>query len=183
MPSRGIGERPSSRRGRVALLGVGSVENDMLSVAGRAELEQADVVLADSDVPPRLLELARGRLQVADKSDESTLSLDKQPLNIAALESLRRGERVVRLKSSDPFLYGRGGAELHFFRSHGFEPRLVIGACSPLVAPPVAGLPVARRGIAEQLCVVSGYTRSGALPDVPQYRLADSNLIVSMNFQ
>jgi siroheme synthase len=170
---------PSSRRGRLALVGVGTGDADMLSIAGRAELELADVVLADDYVPPKLLDLARGRVAVAEKRDESTLPLAEQMLNVMALDALGRGERVVRLKSGDPYLYARGGEELLFFRSHGYEPRLVTGACAPLVAPDVAGLAVTKRGSAEQLHVVSAYTRNATLPELPAF-VAARTLVVML---
>ena len=40
-------------------------------------------------------------------------------LNDWCLDALGQGKTVVRLKIGDPFLFGRGGEEVLFFRKHG----------------------------------------------------------------
>ena len=57
-------------------------------------------------------------------------------LNQTALSAARAGKRVVRLKSGDPFIYGRGGEEVLFFRAHGVEAAVVPGCTS---VSPTAG--------------------------------------------
>lgn len=61
---------------------------------------------------------------------------------------------MVRLKSGDPFLYGRGGEELVYFRSHGFEPTVMPGVSSAFAAPALAHIGVTHRGVADQVLSV-----------------------------
>jgi len=158
----------TTRRGRIALVGAGPGDVDLLTVGGKREIEEADVVLADELVAPSILALARGRVLVADKHERGQ-DPGQQRLNVAALDALRRGERVVRLKSGDPFLYGRGGEELTFFRANGFEARVLPGVSSALAAPALAEISVTHRGVADQLLILAAHGRGGALPDIPAY--------------
>jgi siroheme synthase len=125
-----------------------------------------------------------------DSHTTCTQDPGQQRLNIAALDALRRGERVVRLKSGDPFVYGRGGEELTFFRANGFEARVLPGVSSALAAPALAEISVTHRGVADQvlracvractsrvshcwrltqLLILAAHGRGGALPDIPTY--------------
>lgn len=51
------------------------------------------------------------------------------------LEGLNEGKVVVRLKIGDPFVFGRGGEEVLWFRERGFEPIVIPGISSALAAP------------------------------------------------
>ena len=144
---------PFNPNGSIALVGAGLGGVDLLTVGAHRELEQADLVLADELVAPEVLALSRGRILVANKHERGQ-DPGQQTLNVAALAALSRGERVVRLKSGDPFLYGRGGEELIFFRAHGYEPRVQPGIASAIAAPGLAEIPVTQRGVASQLLVL-----------------------------
>lgn len=87
----------------------------------------------------------------------------------AALEGALDGKRVVRLKSGDPFIYGRGGEEVLFFRKHGIECHVVAGISSVIAGPMAMGVPVLMRGFADQLYVGTGSTRGDKPPEVPEY--------------
>ena len=54
----------------------------------------------------------------------------QEELLTLGLEALRRGEKVVRLKQGDPYIFGRGGEEFNFSRNMGSNQRLCLG--SPL---------------------------------------------------
>lgn len=150
-------------------MGAGPGDVDLLTVRGKRELEEADVVLADELVAPSILALAvRGTVIVADKHERGQ-DPGQQRLNVAALDALRRGARVVRLKSGDPFVYGRGGEELAFFRANGYEASVVPGVSSAFAAPAMAQISVTHRGVADQVLVLAAHGRGGALPDIPPF--------------
>jgi uroporphyrin-III C-methyltransferase len=90
-------------------------------------------------------------------------------VNGLGLAALQRGKRVVRLKVGDPYLYGRGGEEVAFYRAHGFEPRVIPGVCTALAAPCAAGIPVTHRGAANQVLLSTGQGRGGSFPDLPPF--------------
>jgi uroporphyrin-III C-methyltransferase len=68
---------------------------------------------------------------------------------------------VVRLKSGDPFLFGRGAEEMRFLREQGIPVGLVPGISSALAVPALAGVPVTHRGLSNAVTIVSGRCRGG----------------------
>lgn len=64
----------TSRKGRIALVGAGPGDVDLLTVGGMRELQEADLVVADELVAPSILALVRGKIIVADKHERGQVS-------------------------------------------------------------------------------------------------------------
>jgi uroporphyrin-III C-methyltransferase len=80
----------------------------------------------------------------------------------------RRGERVVRLKGGDPFVFGRGGEEAEHLRAAGVEVEVVNGIPSGLAAATALGVPWTLRDRARGVMLVTGHAREGgAAPHWP----------------
>lgn len=174
---------PGLRRpARIRLVGAGPGDPELLTVAARRALEDADLVLADRLIPEAVLGLVRGELRIADKPAGGDADAGQAALDQAGLAALRAGKDVVRLKIGDPFLFGRGGEEVAFYRRHGFEPELVPGLSSALAAPVLAGIPTTLRGVADRVVVATGLGRKGTRPDLPAYR-SDTTLVLLMAVQ
>ena len=154
----------------ITLVGGGPGAPELLTLAGLAALRSADVVISDLIAPPELRALAppSAAFHVADKVPGNADSAQAS-VNATGLAALLQGKRVVRLKVGDPFLYGRGGEEVAFFRSHGFEPRVIPGVSAALAAPCSVGIPVTHRGAANQLLISTGQGRGGGFPDLPPW--------------
>ena len=69
---------------------------------------------------------------------------------------------MVRLKGGDPFVFGRGGEELHACRVAGVDVAVVPGISSALAVPVLAGIPLTQRGVSSSVLVSSGH--AGAEP-------------------
>lgn len=83
-----------------------------------------------------------------------------------------------QLKQGDPMLYGRGGEEVLYFRSRGFEPLVLPGVSSALAAPTFAGIPVTQRGAAESLIICTGVGRKGKSVTLPAYERSRTVVIL-----
>ncbi|KAH8908063.1 uroporphyrin-III C-methyltransferase [Coniochaeta sp. PMI_546] len=165
-------QSPSARLGRIILAGSGPGHPDLLTRATHKAIMSADVILADKLVPSGVLDLIPRRTTVhiarkfpgnADRAQEELLSL--------ALAAVREGKTVLRLKQGDPFVYGRGGEEVEFFRREGMAGRVVVlpGVTSALSAPLFAGVPVTQRDVADQLLVCTGTGKKGVPPAPPEW--------------
>lgn len=93
---------PSSQLGAaVYFVGAGPGDPNLLTLKAHLLLSQADVVLvADSLVPPQVLQIARSDAEVI-----GTAELTLEAMLPLMIERVRSGKSVVRLQSGDPSLY------------------------------------------------------------------------------
>ncbi|KAK8927204.1 Uroporphyrinogen-III C-methyltransferase [Metarhizium anisopliae] len=162
----------ASPRGRIVLAGSGPGHPSLLTTATLRAVQTADVVLADKLVPSGVLDLIPRRtpVQIARKFPGNADQAQAELLE-TALAAVRSGKTVLRLKQGDPFVYGRGGEEVAFFRARGLGDRVTVlpGVTSALSAPLLAGIPPTQRGVADQLLVCTGTGSKGAPPAPPEY--------------
>ena len=172
----------SGRRGAaVALVGAGPGAPDLLTLAAVEALSRADLVITDRIASPELMAIIprHAVVRVSDKTPGKDADVAQDSLNEWGIDALRAGRRVVRLKVGDPFLFGRGGEEVAFYRSHGFEPDVIPGVSSALAAATVAGIPVTHRGSASSVLITTGMGRGGEFPPLPPYD-AERTLVLLM---
>jgi len=156
------------KKGQLILVGAGLGDPDLLTVkAHRILTSEAELVISDRLISDEILALVHCELRIARKVPGSASSAQEE-LNQWGLEGLREGKTVVRLKSGDPFLYGRAGEEMIFYRQHGYEPQVVPGLSSAL-SPSLAGVPLTHRGVANQVLILSAHNLRGAFPHIPSY--------------
>lgn len=151
-------------RAFVSLVGAGPGDPELLTLRARDLLRQADVVLHDALTHPALLAHCpqaecldvgkRGFRPSATQDDINALIVDKAREN--------GGQRVVRLKGGDPFVFGRGGEEALACVAAGVRFEIVPGVSSALAAPAYAGIPLTHRGRARSFAVLTGHDRHGA---------------------
>jgi uroporphyrin-III C-methyltransferase / precorrin-2 dehydrogenase / sirohydrochlorin ferrochelatase len=72
------------------------------------------------------------------------------------IRAARRGQRVVRLKCGDPFVFGRGGEEALALARAGIPYEIIPGVSSAIAAPGAAGIPVTHRGLASGMVLLTG---------------------------
>ena len=162
---------PHPSLGSLTLVGAGPGDPELLTIAAlRAIADSEALVICDRLVSPEIRELVRGELRVAGKMPGCAEKAQQQIYEWCR-EGLVDGRRVVRLKIGDPFVFGRGGAEVLEIRERlGVEARVVPGVSSCLAAPLAAGVPVTHRGSAHQTLVSTGYGRgNSSSPELPPY--------------
>jgi len=72
----------------------------------------------------------------------------------------KRGERVVRLKGGDPFVFGRGGEECDALRQAGLEVEVISGLTAGIAGPAAIGVPVTDRRYCRGVALVTGHAGS-----------------------
>ncbi|KAJ1951133.1 uroporphyrin-III C-methyltransferase [Linderina macrospora] len=169
----------SGKRGRLVLVGAGVGDPELLTVRAHRALKEADIVLADKLIPEAVLGLIECEIYTARKFPGAATEA-QEDLYRRGVEELGKGKNVVRLKQGDPFVYGRGGEEILYFRKFGYEPEVVPGLTSAITGPGLCGIPVTHRGVADQVLVLSGANRHGDLPNIPGY-VATRTLVILMS--
>ncbi|MFY1595879.1 uroporphyrinogen-III C-methyltransferase [Micromonospora sp. WMMD737] len=158
------GSLPYPQGGRVALVGAGPGDPELITVKGWRLLTEADVVVADRLVPGLLLDELRPDVELVDASKiPYGPSRGQEEINRILVDRALAGKFVVRLKGGDPYVFGRGGEELLACAAAGVPVTVVPGVTSSIAAPAAAGVPVTHRGVAHEFTVVSGHVA----PDSP----------------
>ena len=150
------------KRGLVSLVGAGPGDPGLLTLKGKAVLEQAEVVVYDFLANPALLRLAPAsaqRINAGKRAGKHVLTQDQT--NALLVKLGKQGKRVVRLKGGDPFVFGRGGEEALELAKAGVPFEVVPGISSGIAAPAYAGIPVTHRGLATSAVFVTGQERTG----------------------
>ncbi|MEG3636109.1 uroporphyrinogen-III C-methyltransferase [Micromonospora palythoicola] len=146
------------RPGRVALVGAGPGDPELITLRGWRLLSEADVVVADRLVPGLLLDELRSGVELVDASKiPYGPSRTQEEINRILVDRALAGAFVVRLKGGDPYVFGRGGEELLACAAAGVPVTVVPGVTSSIAAPAAAGIPVTHRSVAHEFTVVSGH--------------------------
>ncbi|KAF6790369.1 siroheme synthase [Colletotrichum sojae] len=164
---------PAKKQGRIILAGSGPGHPDLLTRATHKAIQTADLILADKLVPSGVLDLIprRTQVQIARKFPGNADQAQEE-LHELALAGAKEGKTVLRLKQGDPFVYGRGGEEVAYFRERGFgADRVTVlpGVTSALSAPLFAGIPATQRDVADQVLICTGTGKKGKPPAPPPY--------------
>jgi uroporphyrin-III C-methyltransferase / precorrin-2 dehydrogenase / sirohydrochlorin ferrochelatase len=107
------GETP----GHVTLVGAGPGDPDLLTIKALHALQDADVVFYDELVSPEILDRIRrdaARVPVGRRVGKP--GIGQHAINRLMIEAAKSGQRAVRLKGGDPFVFGRGGEEIAALR-------------------------------------------------------------------
>jgi uroporphyrin-III C-methyltransferase len=152
--------------GSVWLAGAGPGDPGLLTLLALHALGQADVVVYDALVDPRILKLARPAAALENAGKRGGRPSPKQPdISARLVEFARAGKRVLRLKGGDPFVFGRGGEEALALVAAKIPFRIVPGITAGVGGLAYAGIPSTHRDINSAVAFVTGHTSSGTVPD------------------
>jgi uroporphyrin-III C-methyltransferase/precorrin-2 dehydrogenase/sirohydrochlorin ferrochelatase len=162
----------ASASGRVVLIGCGPGDPDLLTLKAVQRLQEADVLVVDRLVNPRILEYARRdaqRIFVGKTPAGPTTS--QAEINRILVREASAGKMVARLKGGDPFIFGRAAEEMGACQSAGIAVEVVPGVTAAHACAARIGLPVTLREKIRHFSVVTGATSEGA-PELDWQALA-----------
>lgn len=154
--------RQRSKRGTVYLVGSGPGHIDYLTVKAQALLQRADVVVYDALVDTDALALVPQdclKIDVGKRGGKPSASQDD--INQQLIQHSLTGKQIVRLKSGDPFIFGRCAAEIEALNAAGCPYEVVPGLSSALAAPLLAGIPLTDPVLSSCFAVFSAHDPDG----------------------
>lgn len=157
----------NTKKGKVWLVGAGPHDAGLLTLKGKAVLEQADVVVYDHLVGQSILAMiprTAKRINVGKISGDHPVPQNE--INQILVEEALNGKRVVRLKGGDPFLFGRGGEELEVICKHEIPFEIVPGVTSAISVPAYNGIPITHRDYCSSVHIITGHTKNLARADI-----------------
>lgn len=170
------GAKVAPQAGRVALVGAGPGDPDLLTLKAARMIGEADVLFVDRLVGRRILPMVNDSAEVVfvGKS-KGEHSVPQDQIHELMIEAARAGKFAVRLKGGDPFVFGRGGEEVLAMREAGVEVEVVPGVSSALGCAAAAQIPLTHRGAAQAVTFVTGHAALGEEPDLDWQSLARGN--------
>jgi len=152
--------------GRVALIGCGPGDPDLLTLKALQRMQEADVLVFDRLVNPAILEYARRdaeRIYVG-KSPRGAATAQAE-INQILVREAAAGKTVARLKGGDPLIFARAAEEMAALQAAGIAVEVIPGVTAAHACAARIGLPVTLRETVRQFCLVTGANAAGE-PDL-----------------
>jgi len=156
---------PRLQPGEVWLVGAGPGDPSLLTLQAVRALAQAEVVVHDALVDPRVLELTPATAErIFAGKRGGRPSAAQRDISEKLIALAKAGRRVVRLKGGDPFVFGRGGEEARALAAAGIPFRVFAGITAGLTALLSANIPATLRGVNQAIVLATGHPA----PDQPE---------------
>jgi uroporphyrin-III C-methyltransferase len=167
---------------QVTLIGAGPGDPELLTIKAVKALRCASVALVDDLVNPGVLRYLKRSARVIHVGKRGGCASTPQAfIHRLMIAEARRGERVVRLKGGDPFVFGRGGEECDALRAAGIEVEVISGLTAGIAGPAAIGIPVTDRRCAAGVALVTGHEKPGGCgPDWAALARSGLTLVVYM---
>jgi uroporphyrin-III C-methyltransferase/precorrin-2 dehydrogenase/sirohydrochlorin ferrochelatase len=173
------------KRGEVWLVGAGPGDPDLLTFKALRMMQHADVVLYDRLIGPGIIDLVRRdaeRINVGKRAGDHVMG--QKAITALMIDRAHKGQRVLRLKGGDPFIFGRGGEELEEVAEHGIPVIVVPGITAAAGCGASAGIPLTHRDHSQSVVFVTAHGKDGLLPhDWARLARHDQTVVVYMGLR
>ncbi|HEV7601524.1 MAG TPA: siroheme synthase CysG [Bradyrhizobium sp.] len=162
-PSGFAGAQAGRAEGKVTLVGAGPGDPDLLTIKALRALQDADIIFYDELVSREVLDRARrdaARVPVGRRVGKPGIGQDA--INRLLIDAAQSGQRAVRLKGGDPFVFGRGGEEIEALREAGVAYSVIPGITAGLGAAAESEVPLTFRGEALRITFLTAHKAKDA---------------------
>lgn len=156
---------PEFESGQVWLVGAGPGAPGLMTLLGYYALQKAEVVVYDALVNEDIIGWTNKNAKIIFAGKRGGKPSHKQEdISYRLIDHAKRGQRVLRLKGGDPFVFGRGGEECQQLVNAGVPFRIVPGISSGIGGLAYAGIPVTHRNINHSVLFLTGHEADGLIP-------------------
>jgi len=160
-----MSERPNNhtgRKGKVALIGAGPGDPELITLKAVRHLNLADVILADRLVNEAIILLHAPQAVVipVGKQCRKNKSTPQQTINELMVFHANAGRYVVRLKGGDVSVFSNIADELETLVQHDIPYEIVPGITAALGVAASLGVPLTARGLSRGIRLLTFYNQS-----------------------
>ncbi len=149
---------PHALPSHVYLVGAGPGNPDLLTIKALRLIESADVILHDDLVPQAILDLASPDAEILNVGKRcGAKTITQEEIHALMIDYARAGRSVVRLKSGDPMLFGRGAEEIAALKDASVAHELVPGVSAAFAAASSLGCSLTDRNWASKVIFSTGH--------------------------
>lgn len=133
----------AEQRGKVYIVGAGPGDIGYLTLKAYRLLSSAEVLVYDALVDAELLQCVPSdclKLNVGKRGGQP--STPQAEINELLVNYCQHRKQVIRLKSGDPFIFGRCTSEIEALKAGGCDFEVIPGISSAIAAPSLAGIPL-----------------------------------------
>ncbi|MGA2888033.1 MAG: siroheme synthase CysG [Terracidiphilus sp.] len=175
-----LDKQPADFSGKIYLIGAGPGDPDLLTVKALRLIQSADVILHDDLVPQAILALASPATEIVNVGKRcGTKSITQEEINELMIEGVRARQRVVRLKSGDPLIFGRAAEEMAALAEAGISFEIVPGITAAFAAAAALGCSLTSRNSASNVIFSTGH-HAQSHNQAPLPQVEDATRVVYM---
>lgn len=145
----------------IAIIGAGPGNKNLLTLKAFEAIQNAEIILHDNLISDEILEINTeaehiyvGR-RFGDVGDQETR---QNNINTLMKTHCEQGDKVVRLKSGDPYIYGRAAEEVRFLKQHELPFTVVPGISAALAAASAVNIPITERRQSNAILICTAHT-------------------------
>lgn len=157
----------------ISIVGAGPGDPELLTIKALKRIQEADYILHDALVSEEILNLARPaaqRIYVGKLYQDGQDQTERQEaINQLIIDLAAKGQKIVRLKSGDPMIFGRGAEEIRFCIENGLNYEAIPGVTSALGAASLYGIPLTERGKNSMVLFGTGHYCEGDFCDLDTF--------------
>ena len=173
----------SAKKGKVYLVGCGLGDVEQLTLKAYRIIREAQIILYDYLITDEILAIIPSETQkIYVGKPQNCHSISQDKINALIADYASQGFNVARLKSGDPYIFGRGAEEALYLSEQGYQVEIIAGISSSVTGPACAGIPLTAREYASSFSVVSAHLKDAKFNTdwLPLLKTANHTVVVLM---
>ncbi|WP_299778777.1 uroporphyrinogen-III C-methyltransferase [uncultured Formosa sp.] len=145
----------------ISIVGGGPGNKNLLTLKAFDAIKNAEIILYDNLISAEILEIntLAKHIYVGRKfGDTEDPKARQNKINQLLKTHCEQGNRVVRIKSGDPYIYGRAAEEARFLTEHNLPFTVVPGISAALAAANGLNIPITERGHSNAVLICTAHT-------------------------
>lgn len=153
----------------VSIVGAGPGDINLLTLQAHQLIVKADIILYDNLVSEQIMKINAfaEKIYVGRKFGDSGNQNDRQiKINTLIHSYYKEGKKVVRLKSGDPYIYGRAAEEARYLKEEKVPFQVVAGISAALAAANLCNIPITERGKSKAVLICTAHTANYTMEQI-----------------